>query len=149
MGVISKDQKVINEILYRGQVCRIALCVDGKPYIIPMNYGYKDGIIYLHTSINSMKLELIRRNNFICFEVDTDLELVVNEDPCKTSMRYKSVIGCGSAYIIEDNTEKTNALNIITLKYLGRRYTYKSSDLNRTAVIKIVVEEASAKISGY
>jgi len=75
MGVISKDQKVINEILYRGQVCRIALCVDSKPYIIPMNYGYKDGIIYLHTSINSKKLELIRRNNFICFEVDTDLEL--------------------------------------------------------------------------
>lgn len=50
-----KDKNIIQWILKEAQVCRIALCNDNKPYIIPMNFGFKDNYIYLHSAAEGKK----------------------------------------------------------------------------------------------
>ena len=72
-----KDTKELEEILQKADVCRIAFAVDGIPYIVTMNFGYiwKDSLtLYFHCAKEGKKLELMKRNNMVCFEMDIDHE---------------------------------------------------------------------------
>ena len=144
---ITRDKEVIEGIIRDAVICRIALCDNNKPYIIPMNFGYDNNILYIHTSLNSRKLDIMKRNNNICFEMDVDIELVPNIDPCKATMRYRSVVGCGKAYIVTNYDEKRKALDLITKKYLGKVFKYREEELQGIVIIKILIEEIIAKIS--
>ena len=65
----------IESIIKKADVCRIALVDGNRPYIIPMNFGYeksKPSKIYFHCASDGRKLDLIRKNNNACFEMDTD-----------------------------------------------------------------------------
>ena len=57
------DKDIINEILLKSDIARIALFDNEYPYIIPMNYGYKDNALYFHCAPEGKKLDLIKRNN--------------------------------------------------------------------------------------
>ena len=45
-----KDGKIIEKILEEAMVCRLALCDDGRPYIIPLNFGFKNNHLYFHSA---------------------------------------------------------------------------------------------------
>ena len=67
-----KDRKEIEAIIERANVCRIGLS-DGKmPYVIPMDFGYKDNCLYFHCAREGKKIDIIKRNNSACFEMDID-----------------------------------------------------------------------------
>ncbi|MDK2383606.1 MAG: pyridoxamine 5'-phosphate oxidase family protein, partial [Candidatus Korarchaeota archaeon] len=76
-----RDLEEIEEILRRAFVCRIALCEDDRPYCVPMIYCYKEGAIYLHSAKEGKKLEVLKKNNRICFEVEMDVGLVTEGRP--------------------------------------------------------------------
>ena len=61
------DEKVINEILEKAKVCRLALFDKDYPYIVPMNYGYKDNALFFHVAKEGKKIDLIKRNNNVRF----------------------------------------------------------------------------------
>jgi len=148
MNKTNLDEAEVESVLNSALVCRVALCNEGRPYIRPMNFVYNDGKLYLHTSVNSRKLKIIEENNFICFQVDTDVKLIPNyEDPCRTTMYYKSVIGCGRGYIVSNAEEKRKILNYFTLKYLGKMYECLKKDLDRVCIIKVEIDEVSLKVS--
>lgn len=143
-----KDKNIIQWILKEAQVCRIALCNDNKPYIIPMNFGFKDNYIYLHSAGGGKKIDILNKNNNVCFEVDIENELVISEIACNWGMKYYSVIGSGKAYFIEDINEKENVLNIIMQKYSEenlKSFEYSEKSLNKTVIIKIELTEIIGK----
>lgn len=72
------DIHEIESILKQTSICRIGLCVDNIPYVVPMNYGYRDNCLYLHSAKEGRKIDIIRENPNVCFEVDTDIELVIS-----------------------------------------------------------------------
>ena len=84
-----KDRKEIESIIKRATVCRIGLSENNLPYIVPMNYGYVNNRLYLHSSTQGKKIDIIRHNNRVCFEMDTDHELVKSETPCQWTMKYR------------------------------------------------------------
>lgn len=43
-----KDTAIIEGILDQAKVCRIAVCDDNIPYIVPLNFGYKNRVLYNH-----------------------------------------------------------------------------------------------------
>jgi uncharacterized protein len=57
-----------------------------------MNFGYKDDILYLHSAPEGKKIDVLKRNPWVCFEVESDLEIINTQIPCKWSMNYTSVI---------------------------------------------------------
>ena len=97
-----KDKEIqardeIVEIIEKATICRLGLCRDNIPYVVPLNYGYRDDCLYLHCAKEGKKMDMIRANPHVCFEIDTDLEVIRAEQPCDWGMKFASVIGFGTA----------------------------------------------------
>ena len=147
-----KDTQSIELILQEADHCVIAFSENNSPYLVPMNFGFKDNILYLHSSPEGRKIEILKVNNNVSFGVQIKTGLLKNEKACNWGMKYKSVIGEGYAYFIEDNKKKIEALNIILSKYSDNEtdtFEYSETALNSVSLIKVEVKELKGKISGY
>jgi hypothetical protein len=149
MGKIIKDRDTIEGIIRGAQVCRIGLCDDGQPYVVPVSFGYADGVLYFHSAPRGRKLEVLRKNAAVCCEFDVDVEIVRDGDACDWSVRYRSAIGFGKASIVEEPEEKRRALDAIVAHYGGQPQDYPDDTLRRTAVVKVEIETWTGKTSGY
>jgi nitroimidazol reductase NimA-like FMN-containing flavoprotein (pyridoxamine 5'-phosphate oxidase superfamily) len=107
------DPGEIEEIIGQAEVCRVGLVDGDEPYIVPVFFGYEKGAIYFHCALEGRKIEIIKRHNRACFEIDTDVEIVGGQKPCGWTARYRSIMGVGRARILEDETEKVHALNVL------------------------------------
>jgi len=140
------DPKDLGPLISRASVCRIGMCLDDVPYVVPMNFGYRDSCVYLHSSKSGRKLDIIRANDNVCFEVDIDAELVDSGSPCACGMRYKSVIAFGKASLVENRAGKIEALDAITEHYLGGASgEYDEAVLEAVVIIKVELESATVK----
>ena len=139
------------EVLDRGEWMELAMAgKDGWPYIVPLNYGFCDDIIIIHCAGEGKKIDLMKENNKVAFNVAVDAEVVRNEeDPTKFSMKYKSVSGRGIAEFIEDAKEKREALEIMMGHYRGPKGPITEEKLGVTAVIKIRITEMTGKVNRY
>ena len=104
------DEAQIMAILDAGKVLHLGLAVDNEPYVVPMNYGYtrEDGklVVYLHSAVRGKKLDMIRTNPKVFFEIDCDRIPFEGELPCQYGLSYASVMGRGTARIVADVEEK-------------------------------------------
>jgi len=143
-----KSKEKIIEFLSSESTGRIAsIDADGFPQIIPMNFVFINDIIYMHSHIRGEKLENIKRNDKVGFEVDRSLEFLPSYffDPTDASLAdtlYISVVMKGTCTIVGDKEEKTLALNGLMKKYQPEGdyepMNSKMEVLNEVAVIKIV-----------
>lgn len=149
-----KDREIagksdIEAIIDQSLVVRLGLCDEGIPYIVPMNFGYRDGWLYMHTAREGKKLDLLMKNNRVCFEMDTGHRIVEADRACEWSMKYSSVIGFGRAVIVDDYAEKVKALNVIMYKYSGiEAHEYNEKEVSRVKIIKIEIESMTGKKIG-
>src|SRR5512140_1677148 len=114
-----KDPAEIDAILRTAPVCRIAMAAGGRPYVVPVNFAVNCDHLYFHCARKGKKIEMLRDNPSVCFEADIPGDLRGSETACSWGMRYKSVIGFGESYFIEDRSEKKKALGILMKKYAG------------------------------
>jgi len=77
------------------------------------------------------------------------LEAVKTEEPCSWTMKYKSVIGVGRAYILESNEEKTHGLRVIMKHYSEDEFSFPKSKLDSVLVVRVNIESITGKQSGY
>ena len=149
MSDITTDREVIESIIRQAVVCRIGLCDDGQPYVVPVCFGYEDGVLYFHSSPKGRKVDILRKNNAVCVEFDVDQEIVKTERACKWSVKYRSVIGFGEAFFVDTEEEKRRALDIVMAHYGGEPQDYPEATLEKTAIVRIEIQDATAKIAGY
>ena len=142
-----RDENSIRGILEQGLVCRLGLCDGRFPYIVPMSYGARSGRLYLHGATEGTKIDLLRKNNRVCFEVDVDVRVARGDSACRWSMKYRSVIGYGTARILDNDGEKRAGLDVIMAHYGGPEGPYDGQSLARTCVIEIVIEGVTGKES--
>ena len=143
-----KSKERIIEFLSSESTGRIAsIDANGFPQIIPMNFVFTNDVIYMHSHIRGEKLENIKRNDKVGFEVDRSLEFLPSYffDPTDASLAdtlYISVVMKGTCTIVEDKEEKTLALNGLMKKYQPEGdyepMNPKMEVLNEVAVIKII-----------
>ncbi len=141
------DQGELEEVIRRAEVCRLAMVDDGEPYIVPMNFGYRDGCLYFHCAKEGRKLDVLRENPKVCFELEADVRLVRGESPCKWSTSYESVIGWGTADIIMDEKEVKRGLEFLMAHYTEGPFDFDPRSLSLTALIKVKVERMTGKRS--
>ena len=143
------DEAQIMDILDKGKVLHLGLAVDNEPYVVPMNYGYthEDGklVIYLHSAVRGKKLDMIRANPKVFFEIDCDLVPFESELPCQYGLAYSSVMGKGIARIVDDVEEKKRAMSILMKTQTGKDFTFEDRLVSIVAVIRIDVEAYTAK----
>ena len=142
---IDEIESIIRKVIY----CRIGLVDNDEPYVIPVCFGYERNALYFHSAPEGQKVELIKKNNKLCFEIDTDVELVKAAEPCAWTVRYRSVIGVGRAYILENDEDKSHGLKVIVRQYSEGDFTFPKETLDKVIVVKIDIESISGKKSGY
>jgi hypothetical protein len=143
------ERELINSVISRSLVCHLGLCDEGLPYIVPMSFGYDGKVIYLHGAKEGRKIDIIRRNNTVCFEFDTDSEVKKSDKACSFTMKYRCVMGYGKASFVEEAEGKRKALEIIMKQYDEGRFTFPDEALEKIAVLAIEITEISGKKSGY
>jgi nitroimidazol reductase NimA-like FMN-containing flavoprotein (pyridoxamine 5'-phosphate oxidase superfamily) len=140
------------DIIRRCQFCNIAMIdPQGKPYVIPMNFGFDGEFVYFHGSATGKKAEVLKNNKELCISFSTDHELrYVNEEvACSWSMRYRSVLVYGKAEIIADAEDKTRCLNVIMAHYSDRKFEYSAPALREVMVCKVKIETMDGRVYGY
>ena len=143
------EPRQIQSILDTAKVLHLGLAVDNEPYVVPMNYGYtmEDGklIIYLHSALQGKKLDMIRANPRVFFEMDCDLAPFEGKVACQYGLAYSSIMGRGTARIVEDVEEKKQAMSILMKTQTGKDFTFEDRLVSMVAVTRIDVEEYTAK----
>ena len=143
------DPGQIKAILDTARVLHLGLSVDNMPYVVPMNYGYvTEGeklVLYLHSGLRGKKLDMIRANPNVFFEMDCDRVPFEGVMPCQYGLAYSSIMGRGMATIVEDVEEKKQAMTALMKTQTGKDFTFEDRLVSMVAVIRIDVSEYTAK----
>lgn len=148
--ILSKTEQ--EAIIRKCQTCNIAMVdQEGKPYVIPMNFGFDGDHIYFHGSATGKKVDFLKNKPDVCIAFSTDHELryVDEEVACSWSMRYRSVLVHGKAEFVENPEEKINILNIFMSHYSGRKFDYNPPSIKEVIVFKVKIEKMEGRVYGY
>lgn len=145
------DKNEIEEILSTATVGRLGTCAHGIPYVIPMNFTYEKETskIFLHCASEGRKLDNIRVNKNVCFEVEEVKNVIVKQPTCGSSVAYRSVIMFGNIKILTDTNARNDALQKLADKYAPQnpKAPFTDAMLNRTNVLEIEIKEMTGKRS--
>ena len=143
------DEAKIRQILDSAKVLHLGLAVDNEPYVVPMNYGYclEEGklTLYLHSAVQGKKLDMIRANSRVFFELDCDRMPFEGKLPCQYGLAYSSLMGRGNARLIEDVEEKKKAMSILMNTQTGKEFSFEDKLVSIVSVIRIDVAQYTAK----
>lgn len=151
---IQSKQKII-DFLNSQPAGRVAsIDKDGYPQVIPMNFVYHDNAIYMHSHPFGEKLDNIRRNPNVGFEVDQHVCFLPSyyfhpTDASQADTLYISVVIKGRAELVHEPEEKARALNALMEKY-QKEGRYEALDagmpvVKEVAVIKIIPTDMRGK----
>ena len=142
------DKSEIESIIRKSFVCRLGIVDEGLPYIVPLCFGYDKGALFFHSAKEGRKIEILKKNNQVCFEFDIAPEVQPGgRTACAWGMKYRSVIGFGKAAFIEDPGEKRKALDIIMRQYDDGDFEYSEKAFGKALVIKVDIESMTGKKS--
>ena len=143
------DETMIRDILDRAQVIHLGLSDEGQPYVVPMNYGYvlEDGKLtfYLHGALEGYKYEVMEKNPRISFSIECDVKPFEGRVACQYGTVYSSIMGKGTAVLVEDIEEKKQAMSVLMKTQTGKDFTFDEKLVSIVRVIRLDITEFSAK----
>jgi len=144
-----RDRQVLQEILQGAVICRIAMMDGDRPYILPVNYGYSDGCLFIHSAPEGKKIDLLRKNRQVCFEVEDRPEIIKGERACDWTTRYRSVVGYGEVEILTDEAAKRRGLEVIMARHgAPDLIDFNQKNLDRMVILKLRITSMTGKRSG-
>lgn len=153
-GMTRRERQVtdideIIKILDKSKVLHLGMVDGDEAYVVPMNYGYimEDGklTLYLHGARRGRKLDLMRANPKVFFEMCCDIVPFEGDVACKYGITYASLMGRGLAEIVEDVEEKKLALSVLMKTQTAKDFEFEDKMTTIVSVIKITVLEYTAK----
>ena len=141
------DKKAIEDIILRSKVCKLAMCEENMPYIVPLCFGFKNNTLYFHSAPKGKKIEILKKNPNVCFEFEILTQVIKSAKACKWGMKYRSVIGFGKAGFIADDDLKRQAFDIIMSQYAEGSFIYEEALLKPTIIIKVEIHSMTGKQS--
>ncbi|MFN8165298.1 MAG: pyridoxamine 5'-phosphate oxidase family protein [Bacteroidia bacterium] len=144
------DEKTVFEILDAGFICHVAFQSHGQTMMIPTAYGRKGDIIFLHGSRKNYMMQEILNGQQVCICVTHLDGLVLARNLFHSSVNYRSVVLFGQASLVEDPSEKREALTIISENICHGRTKEvplgTEEEIESTLTIAFQIESASAKV---
>ena len=141
-------EEKINEVFQNALYCHVAFTNGQQPYVVPLSYGYADGCIYFHGSLEGKKMRMLQENPRVSFALEHEVALLRDaKTACKFSMTYGSVVGSGEASILQDLNEKSAGLNIVVGQYGAEPEEFPVKALKGLSVVRIDIQEISYKES--
>ncbi len=142
----------IEKIIEKCTYCSLAMVdLEGNPYVLHMNFGFKDNVLYLHSAPEGKKINILHKNPNVCVAFSTDhlLRWQNIEVACSYSMKYRSVLLYGKVEFVEDMAEKEEALNAIMNQYTDEESRYSEPAIRNVCVFKVKAEKMEGRAFGY
>lgn len=144
------DRETIYSILDDAFICHVGYVIDGQPYVIPTGYARIGDDLYIHGSSASRMLRKLAQGVDVCVTVTLVDGLVLARSAFHHSINYRSAVILGRAVLVEDDDEKNRALEAFTEHIIPGRWPEirwpNELELKATSVLKLPIEEASAKV---
>jgi len=142
------DRAQIDAVIRKCRVCRLALAVDDRPYLVPLCFGYDGQYLYFHTAHAGKKIEYLQTNPSVCFELEHDLRLITSAaQPCAWGFGFATVIGYGRMIELIDMEDKIRGLHHIIAQYGGEPGALDRSALDGTRVWQLTIDAVTGKRS--
>ncbi len=135
----------VEEMLRRGTVCHLAVNDNGYPYVVPMNYGYADGCLYLHSALEGKRIDCLERDSRASFSVVLHSGLRTGPKACDFTTRYESVLGRGRVDILRDPESIRSGLDALMAAYPACDLDYQEEYMGRIYVLRLRIEEMTGK----
>ena len=145
------DRKELENIINKCAYCTVGLVdAKGEPYVIPMNFAYHEGYIYLHSGYEGSKVEMIKHNPqvCICFCEGHELVYMHKQMACSYSMKSRSVICRGKVEFVEEMEEKRRLLDIFMKHYTDNDCGYSDAAVRNVLMWAGKVEQISGRSFG-
>ena len=149
------DPAEIKRILDTCQILHLGLTDGDQPYVVPMNYGYEflgEGeeerlVLYIHGARQGYKLDLMKANPKVFVAMECSVQPFDGDVACRFGTSYESLMGSGTARIIEDPAEKIHGLEVLMKTQTGREFTGHFNDklAGVVSVIRIDIKDYTAK----
>lgn len=146
-----EDRETMEQVIQSCSICSVGVVdKDGLPYVVPMNFGYKDGIIYLHSGNDGGVVETLLENPNICITFCTDMELAYHhkEVACSYRLKAMSVICRGKVVFLEDTEQKIEGMNTLMKQYVSHDFKYSDPAIRNVRIWKIEVYKMTCKRFG-
>ena len=143
------DREEILKILDKCKILHLGLVDGDEPYVVPMNYGYvmegEQLTLYMHGATKGYKLDLMRKNPKVFFEMECDVQGFEGEIACQYGTVYQSIMGRGKATIIEEPQEKIETMKLFMKSQTGRDFEFSEKMVSAVVMIRIDVSDYPAK----
>ncbi len=140
----------IREILDGCKICRLGMTNGSMPYVVPLNFGYTldNGALtlYFHCAKEGKKLDMLRGNPKVCFEMDCAFALLPGENACEYSARYRSIIGWGEVEILTEHAQKADGMRCFMRAFApDRDFAFTPAQLEAVCVLRLRAEQYTGK----
>lgn len=143
------DRAEIDEIIRSARVMHLGLADNNIPFVVPVFYAYDGASLFFHSARAGTKIDILKRNNNVCFEISVDHGVIESDKACSFEARHRTVVGFGKAVFIENEAEKVRALDMIVAQFTDKEFEYPKANLNSVAVIRIDIETIKGKKFGF
>ena len=135
--IVIEDKQRIESIILQADACFVGITdLEGNPYVVPMNFGYENDTLYLHSGPEGGKIEMLQHNNNVCITFSLGHKLVYQHKQvaCSYSMRSESAM--------------CRALDIIMRHYTKDQFSYSDPAVRNVKVWKVPVDQMTGKVFG-
>ena len=139
------NMKAIEAILKKADICHLAFNDKVYPYVVPMNFGYKDGSLYFHSAPEGRKIDLIKKNKCVAFEISIYDGPHKGGAPCGWNFSYRCVMGVGAISIIKDPLQKRKAVDILIKHYSKAKYKLLAERMKNMVMLRLEITKMTGK----
>ena len=149
------DPVALDRILQASRMVFLALRDEPAPYVLPVCFGYEEGVLYVHSARAGTKIDLISRDPMVGFSASTEMLVIPGDAPCRFTSRAESVVGTGRAEILVEEADRRHGLDLIMRHCAGdsprggaAAPQYEPGSLARTCVIAVRIHTMRGKRTG-
>ncbi len=149
-NIINKDE--MEAVIKKCEVCYVGMCdLNNNPYVVPFNFAFHEGFIYLHSAMEGKKVDILKLNNKVSISFSTDYQVSwqTEEVACSWGMKYRSVMVFGKVEFIEEYDSKIEVLNLVMKKYAGKEFSYNAPAVNNVRIYKIDASQMTGRVYGH
>ncbi|MDR2824844.1 MAG: pyridoxamine 5'-phosphate oxidase family protein [Prevotellaceae bacterium] len=145
------EKSEIEKIIAQCDICFVGMtATDGSPYVLPMNFGYIEGKIILHSAPEGTHLQHIAQNNKVCIAMNCGTQVRWQHPAvaCSYRMESVSVVCKGAVSFVENDDDKVKYLNILCAHYSDRKFEYSAPAIRNVKVWLIEISQMTCKATG-
>jgi len=140
-----ESREEMEKVLQEEEYGYLGLCLEGRPYVVPVNYAYRDGKILFHCGFKGKKLEYIRGNPQVCFAVARQPGAVRDHPGGPCHVDSDSVICYGRARVLDDPKQREVALNAFNRRFRPQAPDIAPEGAMNCNAVEITISEMTGR----